>query len=83
MSRKKSLSINSNLFTTASTPKKYKLFTKDSRDLVFATLDAEWNYNLISEILRKNISFKIRLEDYESQNKYFLNSSKIKKEKIF
>ncbi len=79
----KSLSINSNLFTTASTPKKYKLFTKDSRDLVFATLDAEWNYNLISEILRKNISFKIRLEDYESQNKYFLNSSKIKKEKNF
>ena len=79
----KSLSLNSNLFTTASTLHKYKLFTKESRDLVFATIDHEWNYNLISEILRKNFSNKINIENYDTKNNYFSNLNQIKKEKNF
>ena len=79
----KSLSLNLNLFTTASSLHKYKLFTKDSRDLVFATIDSEWNYNLISKILRKNFSSKIKIENYETQNNYFSNITQIKKNKNF
>ena len=74
----KSLSLNLNLFTTASSLHKYKLFTKDSRDLVFATIDSEWNYNLISKILRKNFSSKIKIENHETQNEYFSNIIQVK-----
>jgi len=80
----RALSLNSNLFTTASTLQSYNFCTKDSIGIQSAVINHEWNYNLISEILRRSFSNKIEIENYDTQNKSAFNLFTIgKKDKNF
>ena len=48
----RALDVDNNLVTTASKFGDYYFHTKESADIHDVSLDSEWNYNLISNIIR-------------------------------
>ena len=65
--------LKKNLVTTASNPEDYKLNTADSLNIDMCTQDDEWNYNLISNILRISFQNKIKLVHHKTKNNFYKN----------
>ena len=70
-----------NLFTTASNIGDYNFFTSDTMNFQSGVMDSEWNFNLISFILRKNFYDKIDIKYHKSKNVSLSSTHLIKKEK--
>jgi putative transferase (TIGR04331 family) len=76
----RALDVDNNLVTTASKFGDYYFHTKESADINDVSLDSEWNYNLISNIIRFSFFNDIKVIDFKSKNKYFTKSN-LKKNK--
>ncbi len=63
-----------NLYTTASNIDDYTLSTTDSINIVYSSNDDEWNFNLISNILRISFKKKIKLYPYKTKNSSFIET---------
>ena len=77
----RAINSNLNLFTTASYLGDYNFYTKDSTSLFSACMNSEWNYNLVSSILRHSFVNKIDIQDYKSKNNFLSSLDFIEKEK--
>lgn len=77
----RAISSNLNLFTTASDIGDYSFYTKDSMGIVNACMNSEWNYNLVSCILRKSFINKINIENYKTKNNVLSDIDDIEKGK--
>ena len=64
--------VNSNLdlFTTASNLGDYNFYTKDSISIHRACMNSEWNYNLVSGILRKYFTKKLDIKNHKTKNNF-------------
>ena len=78
-SLEKVINSKKNLYTTASKIDDYILSVSESKYLDDACLDDEWNFNLISNILRISFKNKINLYNYKTKNFYFIEKSLEKK----
>ena len=65
--------LKKNVITTASNPDEYKLNTADSLNIAMCTQNDEWNYNLISNILRISFKNKIKLVHHKTENNFYKN----------
>ena len=75
------LKSNKNLITTASHIDEYYLNPKDSYTLEYCTHDDEWNFNLISNILRISFNNKIKLLHHKTKNNFIKIRTNKKKKK--
>ena len=69
------------MFTTASNLGDYNFYTKDSISIHSACMNSEWNYNLVSNILRHSFVNKIDIQNYKTKNNFLSSLDVIEKEK--
>ena len=75
---------NENTFlTTASNFDDYNFYTDQSVGIENVSLDSEWNYNLISNIIRFSFANKIKIIDFKSRNNCYKEKKVLSKKLYF
>ena len=79
----KAIENENNFLTTASNFDDYNFYTDQSVGIENVSLDSEWNYNLISNIIRYSFANKIKIIDFKSRNNCYKEKKVLSKKLYF